>query len=361
MRCTTTSRDGGSKNDKISGSDSDESYASDDESNGDDDDDANDDAIERATPSEAQRSAERNRIYSTLTKPGSILKPVGRTKLAFTGEGRAGKTSTRRALKNEQFNPLEPSTIGAISEGVTICTMQREDIENWSLYIPPPDSHRRALAEFAAAVIRGDLSLDALQSKALGSADDAFIAALRARCESRVASDGASDCVDVDRGGGGAVKSTVVPTVDANAVDANGEVTAEVVEGDSANVQGSVDNGDDAQRNQSPSAVAEHTEHAERNRDAETDMEVSSKVAIDNANEIIELSRSSEPADATVSTTKEGDTSDQIDDAGRAAAEAAVLDQADLDRLVQECLDREAKETPLVRALSSCTGSGCTR
>ena len=36
-------------------------------------------------------------------------------------------------------------------------------------------------------------------------------------------------------------------------------------------------------------------------------------------------------------------------DAASVAADAAAVNQTELDRLVQECLDREAQETPLVR------------
>ena len=47
-----------------------------------------------------------------------VCEPWLRAKLMLVGEGRAGKTSTKRTLLGLQFNPNEPSTVGADTTSV---------------------------------------------------------------------------------------------------------------------------------------------------------------------------------------------------------------------------------------------------
>ena len=119
-------------------------------------------------------------ILAQVTVLGQLMKAMMRVKLMFTGEGRAGKTTTRKALKKMDFNAAEPSTCGASSHDYEL-TLQKEDVEDWQDYVPPPDQHQRVLAEFIAAIQRGEMTVDELSAKGLDGVNQGFLGALEAK------------------------------------------------------------------------------------------------------------------------------------------------------------------------------------
>ena len=70
------------------------------------------------------------------------------SKLMFGGEGRAGKTSLLRSLLGQQFNEVEPSTLGATAGSV--CSVRRMDAGGWQAQ----PEEERGRSEFQTVMAR---------------------------------------------------------------------------------------------------------------------------------------------------------------------------------------------------------------
>lgn len=70
------------------------------------------------------------------------------SKLMFGGEGRAGKTSLLRSLLGQQFNEVEPSTLGATAG--SMCSVRRMDAGGWQAQ----PEEERGRSEFQTVMAR---------------------------------------------------------------------------------------------------------------------------------------------------------------------------------------------------------------
>ena len=87
------------------------------------------------------------------------------------GEGRAGKTSTRRALLGEPFDPKQPSTRGTQQ---SLTTVNKTVVSGeWKKYKPEiiGEQHIHAVAKKLAAVTKKEITIEDLQRENVVSAD----------------------------------------------------------------------------------------------------------------------------------------------------------------------------------------------
>eukprot|EP00039_Didymoeca_costata_P016580 m.299550 g.299550 ORF g.299550 m.299550 type:complete len:1706 (-) comp16415_c0_seq19:74-5191(-) len=82
-------------------------------------------------------------------------------KLMFTGEGRHGKTSTRKALKKEKFDPKQESTRGTVKQDTEfeVLKLLREDVKTtragWRDHVPLAQEYFHGKADIVANIIKG--------------------------------------------------------------------------------------------------------------------------------------------------------------------------------------------------------------
>ena len=87
------------------------------------------------------------------------------------GEGRAGKTSTRKALLGEPFDPKQPSTCGTQQ---SLTTVNKTIVSgDWNKYKPEiiGEQHIHAVAKKLAAVAKKEITIEDLQRENVVSAD----------------------------------------------------------------------------------------------------------------------------------------------------------------------------------------------
>lgn len=89
--------------------------------------------------------------------------PILRNKLMITGEGRGGKTSTRKALCGLPFDPIEGSTNGVDEQDVSVV---RDKLVNWKVVVEQSPQEKRAYADSVKSLfssyLSGEISLDQL-------------------------------------------------------------------------------------------------------------------------------------------------------------------------------------------------------
>eukprot|EP00039_Didymoeca_costata_P017388 m.321960 g.321960 ORF g.321960 m.321960 type:complete len:1371 (-) comp16530_c1_seq36:1283-5395(-) len=119
---------------------------------------------EAAEAARERRLAASGEVYQQLlTMKGGVYQEFLRNKIMFTGEGRNGKTCTRKALKREVFDPKEKSTRGTEHEDLELLTLEKEDVSNWKPHVPFPDQFRRAQAAFVAQVVSGKMTIEQIE------------------------------------------------------------------------------------------------------------------------------------------------------------------------------------------------------
>jgi len=80
---------------------------------------------------------------------------TNRCRLFIAGEGRNGKTSTRKALTGRRFDPDEASTRGTEQQGVDLLNLKRTEASDWKQQPPCSVEHKRAIASLMHSVIAG--------------------------------------------------------------------------------------------------------------------------------------------------------------------------------------------------------------
>ena len=109
-----------------------------------------------------------------------------RCKIFFTGEGRNGKTSTRKALTYASFDPAEQSTRGTTVDDFGLVTnrddglvIDRHEARNWKPHSAKrSDEHARGLARLVVDVLRKKVSVDDLLAQGV---DQGLLLLLRAK------------------------------------------------------------------------------------------------------------------------------------------------------------------------------------
>ena len=97
--------------------------------------------------------------------PGKLTVEAQRCKLLFTGEGRNGKTSTRKALTYAPFDAAEASTCGTKVDDFGL-VIDRHEARDWMPYAArDSNEHRRGLARLVADVLSGKMSLEVLAAQ----------------------------------------------------------------------------------------------------------------------------------------------------------------------------------------------------
>ena len=94
-------------------------------------------------------------MYHKLTAIGKLSVPTNRCRLFLAGEGRNGKTSTRKTLTGHPFDPDEASTRGTDQQGVELLNLKRTDASDWKPQRPCSVQHKRAMAGLIAGVLAG--------------------------------------------------------------------------------------------------------------------------------------------------------------------------------------------------------------
>ena len=90
--------------------------------------------------------------FHELTAIGKLTIETMRCRVFFTGEGRNGKTSTRKALTGKAFDPDEVSTRGTEQEGIELLKVKRTEARDWNPELPCSVHHKRAMASLIAGV-----------------------------------------------------------------------------------------------------------------------------------------------------------------------------------------------------------------
>ena len=114
----------------------------------------------------AKNQDSRDKVYRELTAMGKLFVPTMRCRLFFTGEGRNGKTSTRKALTGQEFDPNEISTRGTEQKGIELLKVKRTEARDWRLLKNTARSmqYKRAVASLIAGVLAGTNSIETLRA-----------------------------------------------------------------------------------------------------------------------------------------------------------------------------------------------------
>ena len=111
-----------------------------------------------------------DKVYHELTAMGKLFVPTMRCRIFFTGEGRNGKTSTRKALTGEEFDRNEISTRGTEQKGIELLKVKRTEVSSeacdWRLLEKSARSteHKRAVASLIVGVMAGTNSIETLRA-----------------------------------------------------------------------------------------------------------------------------------------------------------------------------------------------------
>ena len=84
-------------------------------------------ALMQTQPDDYDDEASADAVYQELTAVGKLTIETMRCRVFFTGEGRNGKTSTRKALTGKEFDPDEASTRGTEQEGIELLKVKRTE------------------------------------------------------------------------------------------------------------------------------------------------------------------------------------------------------------------------------------------
>jgi len=111
--------------------------------------------VEEKESEAASASSGHGEVYRKLIAMGKLSVPTNRFRLYFAGEGRNGKTSTRKALTGRPFDPGEASTRGTAREGVELLNLHRTEACGWTPQLPCSVQYKRAIASLIAGVMAG--------------------------------------------------------------------------------------------------------------------------------------------------------------------------------------------------------------
>eukprot|EP00035_Acanthoeca_spectabilis_P007311 m.135187 g.135187 ORF g.135187 m.135187 type:complete len:1052 (-) comp13897_c0_seq1:323-3478(-) len=99
-------------------------------------------------------------VYRELEQ--SYMVPLDRNKVIVAGEGRMGKTSTRKALTGAAFDPDEPSTCGIEADDFAIV---QQDVCRWEVTVEPTAEQKSRMAETIQEVLAGNVVVTDLKKE----------------------------------------------------------------------------------------------------------------------------------------------------------------------------------------------------